>query len=89
MASSFSNSLIETQFVGDLGDAVETGVERQLPRNGSWPGCRGRCRWVTGDTAVALDQAGETWCPVGRVDVRELGDAGDLVSSRCCQKRND
>ena len=36
---------------------------------------------VTGNAAVALDQVGESLIsPVSRVDVGELGDAGDLSS---------
>ena len=39
---------------------------------------------VTGYTAVALNQVAECLIsPVGRINIRELGDASDLVSSNC------
>merc|ERR1712216_569134 len=71
------------ELVGHFGDAVEAGVQ-QCSRFKA-----GHCTvaavgavGVASDTAVALDQVAESLIsPVSRINIRELGDAGDLLSS--------
>merc|ERR1712100_695039 len=71
-----------TQLVGHFSDAVEASVQqgsRFVAGHGTvaTEGAVG----VTGDTAVGLNQSGQSLIgPVGGVNVRELGDAGDLIS---------
>lgn len=70
-----------TQFVGHLGDAVEASVQQC----GSLVAVHGPVATegavgVTGDAAVTLHQVGQCLVsPVSRVDIGELGDAGDLL----------
>jgi hypothetical protein len=69
------------ELVGDLGDAIETGVEQ----GGRFVAGHGLATpegavGIAGHAAVALDQVAEGLIgPVGGLDVRELVDAGDLL----------
>ena len=83
MASSVSNSAIR-RFSSSSVTSV-TRLRQTLSRVAASyrgiAGCRGSCRWGTGDAAVGLHQVGQRLLgPVGGLDVRELGDAGDLIS---------
>ena len=69
------------ELVGHFGDAVETSVEQSSCfEAGHGLGALVGAVGVTSDAAVALDQVGQSLVsPVGGLDVRELGDAGDLL----------
>ncbi len=69
------------ELVGHFGDAVEASVEQSSCfEAGHGPATLVGAVGVTSDAAVALDQVGQSLVsPVGGLDVRELGDAGDLL----------
>ena len=69
-----------TQLVGHFSDAVEAGVQQSSRFiAGHGPVATEGAVGVTGDAAVGLHQTSQSLIgPVG-VNVRELGDAGDLI----------
>ena len=72
-----------TQLVGHFSDAVEASVQQGSRFvAGHGPVATGRVPFgVTGNAAIGLHQVGQSLIgPVGGVDVRELSDAGDLIS---------
>jgi hypothetical protein len=69
------------QFVGHFGDAIETGVEQgsRLVAGHGLPTLVGAVG-IAGHTAVLLNQVAQRLVsPVGGLNIRKLGDAGDLV----------
>ena len=82
MASSVSNFEKSLELVGHFGDAVETSAQQgNRFVAGHGPVATEGAVGIAGNAAVGLHQVGQSLIgPVGGVDVRELGDAGDLIS---------
>ena len=71
-----------TQLVGHFGDAVEASVQQGSRfKAGHGTVATEGAVGVAGNAAVGLNQTSQSLIgPVGGIDVRELGNAGDLIS---------
>merc|ERR1711991_590821 len=78
-------------FVGDLSNAIEACVQKRCSLvTGHGTVATEGAVGIAGDAAVLLNQVAQSLVsPVGRIDVRELGDAGDLLLSGVIRDAGD